>query len=218
MPEEFIEQMAALYNAMNDAPREPGAAAEVWDAQRIRERVNALQPRYGMHDYAVAARHDDTGELAALTEVAVDPADPGWGHQVITAVTREHRGHRLGLLLKLAMMELLATTEPQLERIETWNAESNEHMVAVNDALGYAPFGAPGMLDGNAGPNRFRFQRQRALASSRCFLEGTAEVNSRPPGDTVEFDSRTECSDAARSRSDCASGYSIVLQPSRLGN
>ena len=114
--------MAAIYNAMGDAPREPGAAAEVWDAQRVRERVNDLQPRYGMHDYAVAARHDDTGELAALTEVAVDPEDPGWGHQVITAVTREHRGHRLGLLLKLAMMELLATTEPQLERIETWNA------------------------------------------------------------------------------------------------
>ena len=32
-------------------------------------------------------------------------------------MTRKHRGHRLGLLLKIAMMELLATTEPQLERI-----------------------------------------------------------------------------------------------------
>jgi GNAT superfamily N-acetyltransferase len=145
VPEEFIEQVAAIYNAMGDAPRDPGAAAEEWNAQRIRERVNDLRPRYGMHDYAVAARHDDTGELAALTEVAVDPADPGWGHQVITAVTREHRGHRLGLLLKLAMRELLATTEPGLERLETWNAESNEHMIAVNDALGYAPFGAPGI-------------------------------------------------------------------------
>ena len=97
----------------------PGPWREEWDAQRVRERVNHLQPRYGMHHYAVAARHDDTGELAAMTEVAVDPADPGWGHQVITAVTREHRGHRLGLLLKLAMMELLATAEPRLERLET---------------------------------------------------------------------------------------------------
>lgn len=145
VPGEFIEGVAAIYNAMGDAPREPGVAAAQWDAERIRERITDLQPRYGMHDYAVAARHDDTGELAALTEVAVDPADPGWGHQVTTAVTREHRGHRLGLLLKLAMMELLATTEPQLERIETWNAESNKHMIAVNDALGYAPYGAPGI-------------------------------------------------------------------------
>jgi GNAT superfamily N-acetyltransferase len=145
VPEEFMGQVATIYNAMGDAPHEPGDAAAEWDVQRIRERVNDLQPRYGMHDYAVAARHDDTGELAALTDVAVDPADPGWAHQVTTAVTRAHRGHRLGLLLKLAMMELLATTEPQLERIQTWNAESNEHMIAINDALGYAPFGAPGI-------------------------------------------------------------------------
>jgi len=91
----------------------------------------------------VAARHDDTGELAALTEVLVDPGDPGWGHLAVTVVIRKHRGHRLGLLLKIAMMELLATTEPQLERIATWNAQSNEHMIAVNEALGYTVFGQP---------------------------------------------------------------------------
>jgi GNAT superfamily N-acetyltransferase len=155
VPEEFIEGVAAIYNAMGDAPHEPGAAPEEWDAQRVRERVNDLQPRFGMHHYAVAARHDDTRELAAMTEVAVDPEDPGWAHQVITAVTREHRGHRLGLLLKLAMMELLTTTEPQLERMETSNAASNKHMVAVNDALGYVPSGTPFVswkLDPAAGP------------------------------------------------------------------
>jgi GNAT superfamily N-acetyltransferase len=142
LPGEFTEPMAALYNAMSDAPREPGFAPEVWDAGRVREFVG-LRPRFGMHDYGVVARHDDTGELAALTEVSVDPDDPGWGHQLITAVTREHRGHRLGLLLKVAMLELLATTEPRLERISTWNAESNAHMVAVNDALGYVRYGEP---------------------------------------------------------------------------
>jgi hypothetical protein len=62
---------------------------------------------------------------------------------VFTVVRREHRGHRLGLLLKIAMMELLATTEPQLERIVTWNGQSNEHMIAVNEAMGYAVYGAP---------------------------------------------------------------------------
>ena len=145
VPEEFIERTAVIYNAMSDAPRDPGVAAEEWDAQRVREQVNDLLPRYGMHDYTVAARHDDTGELAALTGVTVDPADSGWGHQLLTVVTREHRGHRLGLLLKVAMMELLATTEPQMERISTWNAESNKHMIPVNEALGYIPYGQPGI-------------------------------------------------------------------------
>ena len=143
VPDEFIERAAAVYNAMNDAPRDPEIAHQEWNAQRVRERINDLRPHYGLHDYTVTARHDDTGELAALTEMAVDPADPGWGHQVFTVVTRKHRGHRLGLLMKIAMMELLATTEPQLERISTWNAEVNEHMIAVNEAIGYTVFGQP---------------------------------------------------------------------------
>ena len=40
--------------------------------------------------------------------------------------------------MKIAMLELLATTEPQLERISTWNAQVNKHMIAVNEAIGYA--------------------------------------------------------------------------------
>ena len=143
IPEDFIEQMAALYNAMGDAPRDPGIAHEEWDAQRVRERVNDLRPHYGLRDYAVVARHDDTGELAALTEIGVDPANPGWGFVMFTVVIRKHRGHRLGLLVKLALMDLLATAEPQLERISTWNAQVNEHMIAINEMLGYAVWGQP---------------------------------------------------------------------------
>ena len=143
IPEEFIEQAAVVYNAINDAPRDPEIAAEEWDAQRVREHINDLRPRLGMRNYTVAARHDDTGELAALTEMAVDPADPGWGHQLFTVVTRKHRGHRLGLLTKIAMLQLLATTEPQLERVSTWNAQVNEHMIAVNEAIGFIVSGQP---------------------------------------------------------------------------
>ena len=143
VPEDFLEQVAMLYNAMGDAPRDPEIAHAEWDAQRIREGVNDMRPRYGLRSYTVVARHDDTGELAALSEMAVDPANPGWGFQMNTVVIRKHRGHRLGLLAKIAMMELLATTEPQLERISTWNAESNEHMIAINEAMGYAVFGPP---------------------------------------------------------------------------
>ena len=143
VPEEFLERSAALYAALNDAPHDPRTAPAVWDARRVRERVNALHPHYGLRTYAVAARHDATGELAAFTEVAVDPADPGWGHQMLTGVTREHRGHRLGLLVKIAMVERLKAAEPALERIQTWNAESNRYMIAVNEALGYTILGQP---------------------------------------------------------------------------
>lgn len=75
--------------------------------------------------------------MTACTEVVVDPEQPQWGFQQLTAVTRPHRGHRLGLLVKTAMLDLLAGAEPQLEWIETGNAAVNEHMIAVNEQLGY---------------------------------------------------------------------------------
>ena len=143
VPEDLLEQAAALYAALNDAPHDPHVAPAAWDARRVRERVNNLRPHYGLRTYGVVARHDASGELAALTEVAVDPADPGWGHQMLTGVTRKHRGHRLGLLVKTAMAQWLRAAEPTVERIQTWNAESNRYMIAVNEALGYAILGQP---------------------------------------------------------------------------
>ena len=143
IPEELIERMADAYAALSDAPHDPYVEPEKWDAQRVRERVNGLRAHFGSRDYSVAARHVATGEIAALTQVTVEPPNPGWGFQLITAVTAAHRGHRLGLLVKVAMLEWLATAEPQIERITTWNAEDNKHMIAVNDALGYTVFGAP---------------------------------------------------------------------------
>jgi GNAT superfamily N-acetyltransferase len=135
-PDEYIEQLVLLNEAMADAPRGPGEEPETWDADRVRaadERVAAQ----GLRHYSLAARHDATGALAGLTEVGVEPELPEWGHQEMTAVARPHRGHRLGLLLKVAMVERLARREPQIERFLTWNGESNRHMVAINESLGY---------------------------------------------------------------------------------
>jgi Kdo2-lipid IVA 3' secondary acyltransferase len=74
------------------------------------------------------------------------------------------------------------------------------------------------LFDGYAGTNRFWLQRQRAVTRRGCFLEGTAEIDCRPAGDTLEFNSRTERCDVARGRSDCAASHSFLLQPPRFGN
>ena len=71
----------------------------------------------------------------------MDEERPTIGHQHDTAVAREHRGHRLGLLLKADMLQWLRAEEPQLETIDTFNAESNSHMVSVNERLGYRVMG-----------------------------------------------------------------------------
>ena len=48
-----------------------------------------------------------------------------------------HRGHRLGLALKMATHDLALATYPELVILDTSNAEVNTHMNAVNEALGY---------------------------------------------------------------------------------
>jgi RimJ/RimL family protein N-acetyltransferase len=137
IPEEYRAGTAGVFNAFNDAPHGAGVEDEVWDADRVRERTGTLQRLGLMRGYGIAALHDATGEMAGFTAVTVDPEQPEWGFQQLTAVVRAHRGHRLGLLVKTAMLELLAAAEPELERIATGNAAENAHMIAVNEQLGY---------------------------------------------------------------------------------
>ena len=73
----------------------------------------------------------------AITQLGVDPLDASWGSQSLTAVAGPHRGHRLGLLVKVAMLELLAAHEPQLTQVVTLTADGNEHMTAINTELGF---------------------------------------------------------------------------------
>ena len=115
VPEQYLGPLAHVINAFEDAPRGENVEPETWDAARLRERTGAHVRAGLLRDHSVAALHDATGEMAAYTGVIVDPEAPSWGFQELTAVTRPHRGHRLGLLVKTAMLELLAEAEPQLE-------------------------------------------------------------------------------------------------------
>ena len=138
-PEERLDGYARLMEAMNDAPWD--YEDERWDAQRVRTRINERLARTGARRYTIAAVRDETGELAAFSVVVVDPAYPQWGYQGGTGVLRHHRGHRLGMLVKTAMLEWLADAEPGLRRIETGNAGSNSYMIAINEQLGFTVHG-----------------------------------------------------------------------------
>lgn len=135
-PDEHVDQVAGLHKIFADSPQDAGIETQAMDADRIRSMEQVLIDK-GARCYSVTARHDDSGQLVALTEIAVDSAIPDWGFQSLTAVRREHRGHRLGLLVKVAMLDLLAEHEPALRHIYTGNAGANEHMIAINELLGY---------------------------------------------------------------------------------
>jgi GNAT superfamily N-acetyltransferase len=141
-PVEHLDRVAALNRAGDDAPHDASHQELLWDAARVRATDQRAQ-LYGMLAYTVMARHDTTGEPAGLTMVEVGPERPEWGFQALTAVAREHRGRRLGLRLKLAMLDLLARQEPQVKHILTSNTETNGHMIGINETLGYRVIGQP---------------------------------------------------------------------------
>jgi GNAT superfamily N-acetyltransferase len=135
-PDELAPAIAALYDAEADAPHAPGQEPHLWDVARLKadETRTAAQ---GFRSYTMAARPKAGREPVAFTQVVVDPGQRDWAIQNLTAVIRAHRGHRLGMLVKLAMLDLLAEREPQIAQILTHNADGNEHMAAINAALGF---------------------------------------------------------------------------------
>lgn len=137
IPDDMMPAVLEMVAAINDAPLDDlKMEDEVFSAERLRA-FRASQDAFGRRLYQLAARHRSSGVLAGHTVVAVEGDLPHRGHQFDTSVLAAHRGHRLGLLLKASMLLWLAEEEPQLRWLDTWNAVSNDHMIAVNEALGY---------------------------------------------------------------------------------
>jgi GNAT superfamily N-acetyltransferase len=137
VPEQTLQEMIEVTAAINDAPMgQLTFEDEVFDLQRMRD-VEAAREGRGNQSYRVIARHRQTGEVGGHTNVVISPHQREIGFQADTAVARSHRGHRLGLLVKIDMMHWLSHAEPQLEVIDTWNNADNRFMIQVNEGLGY---------------------------------------------------------------------------------
>ncbi len=65
--------------------------------------------------------------------------DPGMVFQWGTLVHPDHRGHRLGMATKVANLAWVQREAPGRERVYTMNAEVNQQMVGINEALGFRP-------------------------------------------------------------------------------
>lgn len=109
---------------------------EVWDAARVAE-SDRVATRMGRARLTTIARHVPTGEIVAYTVIESPSDKPQAAYQEDTLVHAEHRGHRLGMLVKAGNLEQLGRELPAVRRIHTWNAGENEHMLAINRALGF---------------------------------------------------------------------------------
>ena len=68
--------------------------------------------------------------------LCVNEFSPAEAFQEDTSVVRAHRGHRLGLLMKAAMLRWVGDERPEVGSIDAWNAADNHDMIAINERLG----------------------------------------------------------------------------------
>jgi len=144
-PARWRTDMAWLYERMStDAPtaglEEP---QEFWHPDRLLE-TQSLAEAGPRTMYTTAVVHRESRKLVGFTELSAPAETHRPVHQEDTLVLREHRGHRLGLLLKAWNLENLQRNDPGHPSVITFNAEENRHMLAINEALGFEPIGYEG--------------------------------------------------------------------------
>lgn len=144
IPERWREDMAAMVTRMStDAPsaglEEP---EDVWTVERLVHEEERRLREAERRLITAVAEHCPTGRLVAFTDLSL-PAQP---HRAVdqwaTLVVREHRGHGLGMLVKLANLAQLARVAPSHPSVITFNAEENRPMLDVNESLGFEPIAA----------------------------------------------------------------------------
>lgn len=139
-PDEHAESYArAIARMSTDVPAGDMVAEEsAWDAARVRVRDTRLAAAGQLLGVTLVV-HEPTGEVAAFNELQIgaDRTRPTaqWG----TLVVPEHRGRRLGSIVKCVGLRRWHETVPESPCVSTFNAEENRFMLDVNEAVGFRP-------------------------------------------------------------------------------
>jgi GNAT superfamily N-acetyltransferase len=138
-PDEHVAAYCRLKAAMNTEA--PSGELEVedqhWDERRLRQEEERMRASGRTVHVCVAVAPD--GSLAGHNELVVPAHDPEVVFQWDTLVLPVHRGHRLGIALKVRNLLAVQAAHPGRTNLRTFNADSNTHMVAINDAIGFVP-------------------------------------------------------------------------------
>jgi GNAT superfamily N-acetyltransferase len=139
-PERWLDDLALIFRRMStDAPAgNLEIEEEPWDAERVR-RNDERRLKTGRTGLVAAVEHVPSGMLVAFNGLSVAGDRTRPVSQGVTLVLKEHRGHRLGMVTKIANIQQLQAFSPESPFIMTDNAEENRPMLDVNEAVGFVP-------------------------------------------------------------------------------
>ena len=137
-PDELAESLCTLLGQLAvDAPTGlVDFEEEDFNLERLRERYETADAM-DRSVYETVAIAPDGRTVVAQSTLAVARGDGPDVFQWGTFVHREHRGHRLGLAVKVANIKAVQDAHPEKRRITTQNAESNDYMVDINKEIGF---------------------------------------------------------------------------------
>src|SRR5699024_3331075 len=138
IPEQYLGAYGLLLRQLElDEPDEEAEhEAPGYTPERIRESERRSREQGVARITAVAvAPHGPFVGNSGIHARAAPESTLGW--QQNTLVMPDHRGHRLGLALKVATHRQLRERAPQLRCLVTWNSHVNPWMIEINEKLGY---------------------------------------------------------------------------------
>jgi GNAT superfamily N-acetyltransferase len=137
VPDEYVDDFCALLSTfVGEVPTgDLDLENTSWTPERLRDNEARAATIGRVRVFAVAIAPD--GHLCGFSDLAINRADPRHASVGGTLVLPGHRGHRLGLAMKLASHRRLVELFPSCGYVETGNAGVNAAMNAVNERMGY---------------------------------------------------------------------------------
>ncbi len=137
VPDDYVDDVCALLSAfLGEVPTgDLDLEQAAWTRERLREGEDRALKVGRIQVMAVAVAPD--GRLCGFSDLRINKSDPRHSSVGGTLVLPGHRGHRLGLAMKLATHRRVIELFPECAYVETGNAGVNAAMNAVNRRLGY---------------------------------------------------------------------------------